>query len=253
MDERFYLGLANELAAKLGRVSSFVSHGPSIGTYHEEVLRSILRHMLPDRFTLRTGFVFHPDRGASQQGDILIVDEYYPGAYFFREGDFAVVAEEALVCVIEVKTNLNGREFRKSLQGLYSFQKVTANPHHPLTLLFAYKSSSFTPAVLESWYKSVELPDQLLSYPFAIYALNRGLLYLRHPSDTEWGHCVSLGEESRGPKLKALSVFLGIIRKALLSHGQVDSNPFAHAQLDGLSWSHQFLKFGSGIYDRSAT
>jgi hypothetical protein len=252
MDERFYLGLANELTAKLGRVSSFVSHGPSIGTYHEEVLRSILRHMLPDRFTLRTGFAFHPDRGASQQGDILIVDEYYPGAYFFREGDFAVVAEEALVCVIEVKTSLNGREFRKSLQGLYSFQKATAKPH-PFTLLFAYKSSSFKPAVLESWYKSVKLPDQLLSYPLAIYALNRGLLCLRHPSDTEWGHCVSLGEESRGPKLKTLSVFLSIIRKALLSHGQVDSNPFVQAQLDGLSWSRQFLKFGSGIYDRPAT
>ncbi len=73
MDESFYLSLANELSAKLGRVSSFVRHGPSIGAYHEEVLKSIIRHMLPDRFSLRSGFVFHPERGPSQQGDILII------------------------------------------------------------------------------------------------------------------------------------------------------------------------------------
>ena len=85
--------------------------------------------------------------------------------------------------------------------------------------------------------------------------MKRGRRWLNRVS-TELGegqHCVSLGEESRGPKLKALSVFLSIIRKALLSHSQVDSNPFAQAQLDCLSWSHQFLKFGSGIYDRPAT
>ena len=52
MDKSFYLSLANELSAKFGRVSSFVNHGPSIGAYHEEVLKSIIRHMLPDRFSL---------------------------------------------------------------------------------------------------------------------------------------------------------------------------------------------------------
>lgn len=253
MDESFYLSLANELSAKLGRVSSFVRHGPSIGAYHEEVLKSIIRHMLPDRFSLRTGFVFHPERGPSQQGDILIIDEYHPNAYFFREGDFAVVAEEALACVIEVKTRLNKTSFAEALKGLYSFQQSTAKPNHPVTLLFAYESSSFSPAVLDSWYQSISLPDEVLSYPFAVYALNRGLLFLRKPSDTEWGHCVSCGEEGRGPKLKTLSVFLQTIRKAILYKGRVESNPFNLALGEDLVVSPQLLRFGSGVHDRAAS
>jgi hypothetical protein len=253
MDKSFYLSLANELSAKFGRVSSFVNHGPSIGAYHEEVLKSIIRHMLPDRFSLRTGFVFHPERGPSQQGDILIIDEYHPGAYFFREGDFPVVAEEALACVIEVKTRLNKTSFAKAIKGLYSFQKATTKPNHPVTLLFAYESYSFKPTVLDRWYRSISLPDEVLSYPFAIYALNCGLLCLRKPSDTEWGHCVSLGEEVRGPKLKTLSIFLQTIRKAILSKAGDTSNPFNLALGEDLTVSKQLLRFGSGVHDPAAS
>jgi len=234
-------------------MSSFVSHGPSIGAYHEEVLKSVLRHMLPDRFSLRTGFVFHPERGPSQQGEILIIDEYHPNAYFFREGDFAVVAEEALACVIEVKTRLNKTSFADAIKGLYSFQQATAKSNHLVTLLFAYESSSFKYTVLDSWYQSICLPDEVLSYPIAVYALNRGLLLLRKPSDTEWGHCVSLGEEARGPKLKTLSVFLQTIRKAILSKAGVKSNPFKLAQFEDLAVSQQLLRFGSGVHDRAAS
>lgn len=248
MDESFYLSLANELSAKLGRVSSFVRHGPSIGAYHEEALKSIIRHMLPDRFSLRTGFVVHPERGPSQQGDILIIDEYHPNAYFFREGDFAVVAGEALACVIEVKTRLDKTSFAKAVKGLYSFQQVVPNNRF-VPLLFAYESYSFKPTVLDSWYQSISLPDEVLNYPYAIYALNRGLLLLRKPSDTKWGHCVSPGEEARGPKVKTLSVFLQIIRKAILSKTGDTSNPFNLALGEGLHVSKLLLRFGFGVHE----
>jgi hypothetical protein len=247
LDERFYLGLANELLAKFRRVSSFVSHGPSIGTYHEEALRTVLRLMLPDRFSLRTGFVFHPDNGASQQGDILIVDEMEAGAYYFREGNFAVVDQAALVCVIEVKASLDQSSFKKALEGLASYQRVTAKPHHPVTALFAFHSASFTPARLGDWYKSIKIPDEIPYYPWGIYALNRGLISLRYPSSSEWGHYVPVGEAKRGPKVKSLSLFLQTIRKAVLSRAGSKDNPFTLAMLDGLSWSAQFFRFGSGM------
>lgn len=246
MDERFYLGLANELLAKFRRVSSFVSHRPSIGTYHEEALRTVLRLMIPDRFSLRTGFVFHPDNGASQQGDILIVDEMDAGAYFFREGNFAIVNQTALACVIEVKTSLNKSSFKKALKGLASYQRVTTKPLP--TALFAFEGASFTPARLDDWYKSVELPDEIKCYPWSICALSRGLISLRcPPGDSEWGHYVSLGEASRGPKLKNLSLFLQTIRKAVLLQAMSMENPFQLSLLDGLSRSAQFFRFGSGI------
>ncbi len=247
MDEAFYSSLANELAAKVGRVSSFVKHGPSIGSYHEQILRSVLRPMLPDRYSLRTGFAFHPEFGASQQGDILVVDENQPAAYFFREGNFAVVDQSAIMCVIEVKTRLDKRSFVAALDCLASYQRVTTKPQHPGTLLFAYDCPAFTQERLNSWYKAVSLPDEILFYPWSIFALNRGLLSLHKPADPEWGHYAILGEPKRGPKLKGLAVFLQTVRKLVLLRAGVVANPFAHLQFQGLSWSKEFMRFQSGV------
>jgi len=252
MDETFYSGLAHELSAKVGRVSSFVKHGPSIGSYHEEVLRSVLRPMLPDRYSLRTGFVFHPENGPSQQGDILVVDEMQPAAYFFREGNFAVVDQSALVCVIEVKTSLDKRSFVEALECLGSYQRVTAKPHHPGTLLFAYECPALTLRRLGAWYKATSLPDEILFYPWSIFALNRGLISLRKPATPDWGHYVTLGERERGPKLKALSIFLQTVRKLVLLRAGIDSDPFSLLPLKGLSWSKEFMRFGSGVHEPAA-
>lgn len=83
MNESFYLSLANELSAKLRRINAFVNHGPSIGAYHEEALKAVLRSFLPERFSLRTGFSYNATKGASQQCDILVIDENHASAYHF--------------------------------------------------------------------------------------------------------------------------------------------------------------------------
>lgn len=244
MTEDFYLSLANEMAAKLRRVSCFIKHGPSIGTYHEEVLRSILTTMLPTRFQLRTGFSYTKAGGASQQGDILIVDENHPGAYHFREGNFAIVSPEALVCVIEVKTRLNTKTFSESLTNLHSFSSASTS-RQPKTFLFAYESTPFTPKNLTSWYESVRhIPDEIRNYPFAIYALNQGIIILRKSANADWGHVPIEGESVRGAKLKSLSLFLQTIRKVLLLHSQVTTNPFENAQMDGLRYSQYLCRYG---------
>ena len=252
MNESFYLGLANELAAKVRRVSSFVSHAPSIGTYHEEALKTILRHMLPARFSLRTGFAYDPQNGPSHQGDILIVDENNPGAYFFREGDFAVVSHEALVCVIEVKTNLIKKEFTSALTALASFRRMPEWKMRPPTFLFAYESPAFTPKTLNSWYDSVSLKDDPRNYPWAVYSLTKGLVLFWRATDTEWGHCVVEGEQAHGPKVRALSVFLQTVRKALILHAQSSTDPFVHALADGLTLQPIGYRFGASITAASA-
>lgn len=245
MNEQFYLGLANEMAAKLRRVSSFVSHGPSIGAYHEEVLRSILGMMLPSRFQLRTGFAFNAASGASQQGDILVVDETHPDAYYFKEGNFAVVSPDALVCAIEVKTKLTKRDFSESITALHSFPKV-AKKRVPVTFLFAYESPPFTPDRLAKWYEAIDcVPDDLRNYPWGIFALNQGLIIIRHHSETVWGH-VPIEGEHKGPKLRSLSLFLQIIRKTLLLHSGVAANPFENALVDGLTYGGFRYRYGPG-------
>ena len=252
MQQSFYLGLANELAAKVGRINAFVRHGPSIGAYHEEVLRAVLRNMLPDRFSLRTGFVFNPTKGASQQGDIPVVDEHHPDAYYFREGNFAIVSGKGIACVIEVKTKLNGATFKDSLTNLASFQSVLEPADRPLTLVFAFNSSSLSPSTLDRWYKNVELQDKIENYPASILSLNRGMIILRPKDQENWGHHVVTGENDRGPKLKCLSLFLQTVRKATQLKAKTDGNPFELASLDGLASSLQRFRYKKGLINGAA-
>lgn len=247
MNEQFYRGLAEEMGAKLRRVGAFVNHAPSIGSYHEEALRTLLRSMLPDRFTLRHGFAYDTKLGASLQGDILIVDEHHPGAYLFREGDFAVVAPEALVCVVEVKTTLTKSSFRDAMVCLHSFRKVSPDRANPTTFLFSYESAAFTAKRLSEWYTAVPVPDQLQNYPFAIYSLDRGAILLMLSPEKEWYHMPVEGEGGAGVKLRALSVFLQTIRKSVLLYSGVRTNPFANALFDGLKYGKFGYKFGPAV------
>ena len=244
MNEQFYRGLAEEMVAKLRRVAAFVHHAPSIGAYHEEALRSLLRGMLSDRFSLRHGFAYDTALGASLQGDILIVDEHHPGAYLFREGDFAIVAPEALVCVIEVKTSLTKTSFVEAMRCLHSFRIVSPQRANPTTFLFAYESASFSSKTLSSWYGAVMVTDRLGNYPFAIYALNQGVILQTLLPDKTACHVPVEGDLGRGPKVRSLSVFLQVIRKALLLYSGVQANPFSNALFDGLRYSKFGYTFG---------
>ena len=218
--------------------------------------------MLPERYSLRNGFVFFPDdRTASQQGDILIVDETKPGAYYFREGNFAVVDPSGIVAAIEVKTRLNKSTFADSIRCLSSFQHlVQGSVHVTPTFLFAYESATFSPQRLAEWYRAIELPRVTFSppagtptdlpfYPMSLLALNRGMIAFRNVNTNNWGHYVSLGEEGRGPKIKNLSVFLATIRKFVLSSAGVEVNPFMLAVTEGMTWSRQLLRFGDGLME----
>jgi len=244
MDEHFYSGLANELEAKLRRVSSFVSHNPSIGAYHEEALRAVLRHMLSDRFSLKTGFVWYSKDEASRQGDIIVVDESKAGAYYFREGDFAILDSSAVACVIEVKTVLTKATFLEGIVNLASFHRPRGGILP--SFLFAYEASPFTPVQLDEWYKEVTLADSLLFYHWAIFALNQGIISTWKDSAGQWAHRLLMGDSTHPTKLRSLSFFLQTFRKALLLHAGEEKNPFEHMLWQGMSLSQQAFRFGHG-------
>ncbi len=246
MNEKFYLGLAGELAAKLDRISTFVTHGPSIGSYHEEVLKGVLSAMLPSRFQLRTGFIYGQDKGTSQQGDILIVDENNPDAYYFREGNFVIANPNAVASVIEVKTKLDKKAFVEAITGLNSFRQV-ANSHFPATFVFAYRAVTFNKENLEKWYESiVDIPDRIENYPWLIYSLYQGAIILKTPTATndQWGHMTIEGEDNEVLKFKFLSLFLQTIRKAILAYANQNTNPFKNALLDDLRFGGYIHRYG---------
>ncbi|WP_367619543.1 MULTISPECIES: DUF6602 domain-containing protein [Paraburkholderia] len=63
------------------RIGTLIGHGPTVGTYRENLLQTVLRKHLPTYYHVATGFI----NGSPPQVDILIYDQvdYVPT---FREG-----------------------------------------------------------------------------------------------------------------------------------------------------------------------
>lgn len=110
--KRFFAGtLADELTSYSERVRHLIRHTSSVGTYRENLLQSLLRKHLPERYHVATGFIY----GCDRQIDVVIYDriDYAP---IFREGDLVVVPPESVRAIIEVKTNLTLHQLRTSLE-----------------------------------------------------------------------------------------------------------------------------------------
>jgi len=248
----FFRSLAEELLSKLGRVNSFTQHTTSIGNYHEEIVRSIIRSMLSERYSVKTGFAYGSAEAVSRQGDILIVDEMEPAPYFFKEGDFVVVHPSAIACIIEVKTRLTKRSFIDAIENIHSFMVAAEKsvPRYPAgTLIYAFDSVSFKPKTLDLWYKSITVPDEQLYYPHLVYSLKQGMLQLKPKTENRgYGHYFLMGEEVDLPKYRTLSIFLATIRKMVeFKAGLRRRNPFEYADFTGLGWSKEHLRYGKGL------
>ncbi len=248
----YYIGVADELLAKLRRLSSFTGHGPSVGATHEEFVKEAMRPFLSSRFSLRSGFVFAKEGVVSQQGDILIVDENDPSPYLFQLGNLVVVHPRAVAMVVEVKTSLYKSDFEESLQRLRSFRQVAAAVAPPavfLTAIFAFEGAHLTTDTLGEWYKTSAVPDDPLSYPQSIFVLTEGALELQRIREVDGrplGHRFVMGEEDDRVKGRTLSTFLATVRKAVEMKAGLESNPFEHSHLEGLQFSAEYLRLGVG-------
>lgn len=252
MDPSFYQSLADEFIAKLDRLSSFTGHGPSTGAYREEIVKSPIRQMFSERFSIKTGFIYGGPESVSRQLDILIVDEAEPSPYFFKQNDFVVVHPSAVACVIEVKTKLTQATFLESLKNVHLFREAARRSDVSTYigyLIFSFKSARFTTKNLTRWYKGVKIPDELQHYPHIILSLEEGMLYLRPESErTPFGHSLILGEEESNPRAKRLSIFLSTIRKFTEIKAKIkERNPFEFSVVSGLTITKERFCYGKGL------
>lgn len=134
-ERKFSATIAVELESLSERVRCIVNHGPSVGTYRENLLQSILRKHLPERYHIATGFIF----GTNKQIDILIYDrvDYAP---VFREGDLVVVPPESVRAVIEVKTELTSCNLKSALELIDLVTIVDDNKPPFFKGIFAFES-----------------------------------------------------------------------------------------------------------------
>ena len=166
-----YQNYAKELISKIGRLSELTRHAPSVGTFHESIVRNYLDNFISKRFSVKTGFVYNPDiKESSPQIDILIIDENVPSAYLFQDNDLVVVIPDSVVCAIEIKTNFDKKSFEDISKKSANYRKVNPKGFNIIALCFKSKVKDIE--TISSWYKDSKIEDNLFLYPGEITVLD---------------------------------------------------------------------------------
>jgi len=241
---------AEEFIAKFNRINKMIKHGPSIGNYHENVVRSFLTDFLVSRYSVKTGFIYDNEKDeVTKQIDILIIDESYPAAYYFKEHDFAIVDKNAVVCAIEIKSHMNKNNFIDIANKAYDFRKICSSGFY---LAFIFESSTKDQLrELKKYYESIKnIPDDLINYTNSIFILNKGIVRLVGPnSASRWGNYLIINS-NKNNSIESLVVsnFLATIIQLCEMKQKITGNPFIkYANYEYLSYNN-CLRYGK-IYD----
>ncbi|MHA1169484.1 MAG: DUF6602 domain-containing protein [Candidatus Hodarchaeales archaeon] len=249
MNPERYEDIAKDLFSKLNKLTAFTKHSPSIGSFHEHLVREAIKPFLPARFSIKTGFIFAPPNNTSYQCDLLIIDNQESPPPLFQDGDLVVVLPLSVVCVIEVKTRLTKKTFYDAIINLHRSRQISKDfgvkPHS--TYIFSFDGVKLSPSTLNKWYIDAPVPDDILSYPYLIYILSKGCLEAQVYEKKFPIHKYIIGEESEELKSRALSIFFQKIIKDILVYSKDDCNPFTDADLRDLYWAKEYLRFGKGI------
>ena len=119
--ENLFESWSAEFSSKISRVNDLIGshHRPSVGSYREVLFRNFLKSFLPKDWNISTGFVIGDEGQVSRQQDVIIwkSSETLP---FLNEGDFAIVPQNAVLALIEVKSFLDRKELKNALGCLHS-------------------------------------------------------------------------------------------------------------------------------------
>jgi hypothetical protein len=258
----YYESFANEMLSKLRRVSQLITHRPSAGNYHEEILRNILRNFLSKRFSVKTGFIFG-EENVSSQIDIMIIDENEPMAYIFQEGDFAIVMPKAVVATIEVKTNIYAQQFDESVDKIAQIKQLFEFPTSVACILFSFDGGTNQNTTLSKWlssdickkYKDKKQlsPDSILFFSNKLMLLPVGDAPNHSPSPGKYKKIISINGEDDNLQAAHLSILLAQIINSCIGKNFRDSHRFPTEQADKLisqdkiKESEEKFYFGEGL------
>lgn len=184
INQKYFESFASELASKFRRINHLTTNARvAIGNYHEEILKVAIKNFLSDRYSVKTGYIYYDDQNISNQVDILIIDENYTFSYLFKEGDFAIVKPEAVICAIEVKSVLNKLNLEQAILNITKAKEVKQKSltGNITGLIFGYESPATSNKWIENCFKSEKLnsiTNKDYFWPNAILFFNRSELLL---------------------------------------------------------------------------
>ncbi len=111
------LSLKNEMNIK-------IQHNLEDGKYREYLVKRILSKIVPSKYEITNGFIIDSENNKSDEMDIIIYDKSYVPPFF--DETYTVVPIEAVIAVIQVKTDLTWDQFEKAIKNLNSIDKLVS-------------------------------------------------------------------------------------------------------------------------------
>jgi hypothetical protein len=215
----YYVLTAESFLTEVERARTLVSHGPTLGSWGESLLRGFLSRHLPQRWTVGQGFVRSTPDLVSRQIDVLVWDSL-DGVPLWTVGDFVVLPPGATAIAVEVKLNLNTTAVKKTFENCREF-RTNENPRrHIAFALFSYGSGVSLPwlnraARIEARaHHDQGLPDLIVALKQPPYIRTEDS---RDPSfeGDEWYRTVELqtGSTSTGKSSSFLEFYLWLLRE----------------------------------------
>lgn len=132
--------LGKKLEEDIGNLSTIIPHPGESGIAKEEAIKEFLTTYLPERFGVKSGFVFDYKGNPSQQIDIIIYDR-------FIAPKFKIIGEryffpcESVIAVGEVKTNLTKQKLQDAVLKISSVKRLdrTAGGKNKVRIGYQFK------------------------------------------------------------------------------------------------------------------
>lgn len=158
-----------------------IKHPRHLGDFLESEVGKLLRSLLPQKYLVEKGIALNDFSAVSQEQDLLIIDGAL-GSPICETDGIGYYPIESVIGSIEVKSNLDLSELRKSLVSCSSLKKLPFPPfNYDATedkrifyAIFAYSSSCKEKSFESELQHCIEkIPETLR--PNLIYILDRGL------------------------------------------------------------------------------
>lgn len=101
-----------------------IQHNLEDGKYREYLVKKVLAKIIPAKYSITNGFIIDSENNISQEMDVIIYDKNYVPPFF--DETYTVVPIEAVIAVIQVKTNLTKNTLEDSIQNLNSINGLNA-------------------------------------------------------------------------------------------------------------------------------
>lgn len=142
--------IAKKLKIDFDGITKQITHNGVKGSAREDLLKSYLRDLLPNKYSISGGIIIDFNQNQSKQQDFIIHDAFNCPS-FFKTDSNTILPVESVYATIEIKSTLNYDTLKQSVENVESVRKLIKLPNkniisneyneqYPLGFVFAYSS-----------------------------------------------------------------------------------------------------------------